>query len=157
MAVGLAAGWPIAEIRKKLNDPPVEITISLATAYAAFLPAEELGFSGVIAAVTAGIYLGWRAPEVSSAEMRMQGRPVWQLLVFLLNATLFVLIGLQLPIVLDALEGWTPGELTVYALVDLLRRWSASGCSSSTRPPTSSAWSIVASHNGSDAPAGNCA
>ena len=117
VAIGLAAGWPIAEVRKRLNDPPVEITISLATAYAAFLPAEELGFSGVIAAVTVGIYLGWRAPDVSTAEMRMQGRPVWQLLVFLANAILFVLIGLQLPIVLDALEGWSTAELAAYALV----------------------------------------
>ena len=117
IAIGLLAGYPIAEIRKRLNDPPVEITISLATAYAAYLPAEQLGFSGVIAAVTVGIYLGWRAPEVSSAEMRMQGRPVWELLVFLLNATLFVLIGLQLPIVLDSLEGWSTGELTLYAFL----------------------------------------
>ncbi len=73
VAVGLLVGWPVAEVRKRLDDPPVEITISLATAYAAYLPAEELGLSGVLAAVTAGIYLGWRAPEVSSVRMRMQG------------------------------------------------------------------------------------
>ena len=54
IAVGLAVGWPIAEVRKRLDDPPVEITISLATAYAAYLPAEELGLSGVLAAVDHG-------------------------------------------------------------------------------------------------------
>lgn len=115
--VGLAVGWPIAEIRKRLEDPPVEITISLATAYAAYLPAEELGLSGVLAAVTTGIYLGWRAPEVSSANMRMQGRPVWELLQFLLNAILFILIGFQLPVVADGLGDRSALELGLYAAV----------------------------------------
>jgi Na+/H+ antiporter len=115
IGIGLLVGWPIAEIRKRLDDPPVEITISLATAYAAYLPAEQLGVSGVLAAVSVGIYLGWRAPEVSTANMRMQGRPVWELLQFLLNAILFVLLGLQLPIVLDGLGGYSAGELAAYA------------------------------------------
>ena len=115
VAVGLAVGWPIAEVRKRLDDPPVEITISLATGFAAYLPAEQLGLSGVLAAVTAGIYLGWRAPEVSTANMRMQGRPVWELLVFLLNAILFILIGLQLPIVVDGLGRYSAAELAAYA------------------------------------------
>ena len=114
IAIGLLVGGPIAEMRKRIEDPPVEITISLATAYAAYLPAEELGLSGVLAAVTAGIYLGWRAPEVSSAEMRMQGRPVWAQLQFLLNATLFILVGLQLPVVLDGIGEYSTAELVGY-------------------------------------------
>jgi CPA1 family monovalent cation:H+ antiporter len=119
-AIGLAVGWPIAEIRKRLDDPPVEITISLATAYAAYLPAEELGVSGVLAAVTAGVYLGWRAPEVSTANMRMQGRPVWELLMFLLNAILFILVGLQLPVIVDGLGSFSTVELIAYATVTYL-------------------------------------
>ena len=114
IAIGLLVGWPIAEIRKRIDDPPVEVTISLATAYAAYLPAEELGLSGVLAAVTVGVYLGWRAPEVSSAEMRMQGRPVWAQLQFLLNATLFILLGLQLPVVLDGITEYSTAELLGY-------------------------------------------
>jgi CPA1 family monovalent cation:H+ antiporter len=110
VAVGLAIGFVVSEIRRRLDDPPTEITISLLTAYAAFLPADELGLSGVLAAVTTGVYLGWLAPEVSSAEMRLQGRPVWEILVFLLNATLFILIGLQLPVIVDRLEGYSIGE-----------------------------------------------
>jgi CPA1 family monovalent cation:H+ antiporter len=117
VAIGLLVAWPIAEIRKRIDDPPVEITISLATAYAAYLPAEELGLSGVLAAVTTGIYLGWRAPEVSTATMRMQGRPVWELLQFLLNAILFVLLGLQLPVVLDGLGAYSTTELLAYGVV----------------------------------------
>ena len=95
----------VAEIRRRLDDPPTEITISLFTGYAAFLPADELGLSGVLAAVTAGIYLGWRAPELASPETRLQSFAVWEILIFLLNATLFILIGLQLPVIVDGLDG----------------------------------------------------
>ena len=97
IAIGLAVGFVVAAIRRRLDDPPTEITISLLTGYAAFLPADALGASGVLAAVTAGLYLGWRAPELISPETRLQSYAVWEVLTFLLNATLFILIGLQLP------------------------------------------------------------
>lgn len=103
--IGLAVGVLIAEIRRRLDDIPVEITISLLSGYAAYLPAEALGASGVLAAVTAGVFVGWQAPRISSASMRLQGYAVWETLVFLLNALLFVLIGLQLPLILDGLAG----------------------------------------------------
>ena len=110
VAMGLLVGGAIAEVRRRIEDTPVEITISLATGYAAYLPAEAIHVSGVLAAVTAGVYLGWKAPEIASVTQRLQGRPVWELLQFLLNAILFVLIGLQLPVVvgeLDAISAWT--------------------------------------------------
>jgi CPA1 family monovalent cation:H+ antiporter len=115
IAVGLVVGFVVAEIRRRLDDIPTELTISLLTAYAAFIPADELGLSGVLAAVTAGIYLGWRAPELASAQMRLQGFAVWEILTFLLNATLFILIGLQLPVIVDGLEGRGAGEVVGYA------------------------------------------
>ena len=68
-------------------------------------PAEALHVSGVLAAVTTGVFVGWQAPRISTASMRLQGYAVWETLVFLLNALLFVLIGLQLPLILDALLG----------------------------------------------------
>ena len=105
IAVGLLVGGAIAEVRRRIEDTPVEITISLATGYAAYLPAEAIHVSGVLAAVTAGVYLGWKAPEIASVNQRLQGRPVWELLQFLLNAILFVLIGLQLPVVVGELDG----------------------------------------------------
>ncbi|MCE3266746.1 MAG: nha [Solirubrobacterales bacterium] len=109
VAIGIVAGWGIAQIRRRLKDPVTEITISLLTAYAAFIPAEELGLSGVLAAVSCGLYLGWRAPALVSPATRLQSYGVWEILVFLLNATLFILIGLQLPVIVDGLEGspWT--------------------------------------------------
>jgi monovalent cation/hydrogen antiporter len=115
IAIGLAVGFVITEIRRRLDDVPTEITISLLTGYAAFLPAEELGLSGVLAAVTAGIYLGWNAPHIASPQMRLQGAAVWEILVFLLNATLFILIGLQLPEAVDGLEQLSAAELAGYA------------------------------------------
>ena len=111
IAVGLLAGWLISRIRDRLDDPPVEITVSLFSGYAAYLPAEELGFSGVLAAVTAGIYLGWLAPRISSAHVRMQSTAVWELVVFLFNAVLFIVVGLQLPGILDDLDGYGAAEL----------------------------------------------
>jgi CPA1 family monovalent cation:H+ antiporter len=116
IAIGLMAGAVISEIRRRLDDVPVEITISLLTGYAAYLPAEKLHVSGVLAAVTSGIVLGWRAPRISTARMRIQGYAVWETLVFLLNALLFVLIGLQLPGILDELSGRPSGELLLWAL-----------------------------------------
>ncbi len=111
VAIGLAVGWVIAEIRRRLDDPPVEVTISLLSGYAGYVPAERLGCSGVLAAVTVGIYVGWQAPEISTARMRLSGFSMWEILQFLLNALLFVLIGLQLPRILDGLADVPSGEL----------------------------------------------
>ena len=111
VAVGLAAGWVIVQIRRRIDDIPVEITISLLSGFAGYVPAEALDVSGVLAAVTVGIVVGWKAPEISTASMRLQGYAVWEILTFLLNALLFVLIGLQLPLILDELSGEPPGEL----------------------------------------------
>jgi Na+/H+ antiporter len=115
LAIGIAVGWVSAELRERLNDPPVEIAISLFTGYAAFLPAEELGVSGVLAAVTAGLIVGWRAPQIASPEVRLQGFAFWEILAFLLNASLFMLIGLQLPLILDELSGTSTVDALGYA------------------------------------------
>jgi Na+/H+ antiporter len=117
IAIGLAVGYVVAEIRRRVDDTPTEITISLLTAYAAYIPADQLGLSGVLAAVTAGIYLGFQAPEIASPDMRIQGFAVWQILVFILNATLFILIGLQLPVIVDGVEASGVGEAIGYSLL----------------------------------------
>ena len=119
IAVGLVVGALVAEVRRRLDDVPVEITISLFTGFVAYLPAEAIGVSGVLAAVTAGVFLGWVAPQVSTAQMRMQGLAVWEFIVFLLNGVLFVLIGLQLPSILDAVAGIDEVTLAGYALATI--------------------------------------
>jgi len=104
IAIGLLVGYVIAEIRARLEDPVTEVTISLFSGYAAFLPADELELSGVLAVVTTGIYMGWRAPRLIGAETRLLSYSLWAMLGFLLNATLFILIGLQLPLIVDGIR-----------------------------------------------------
>ena len=116
VAVGLAVGWLIRQVRKRLNNPPAEITIALLSGYFAFIPAELLHVSAVLAAVTVGIYMGAHTSELTNAQTRVQGDAVWEIVVFLLNALLFVLIGLQLPVILDRLSGEPPGTLLAYAV-----------------------------------------
>ena len=117
VAVGLGVGWLVRQIRRRLDNPPAEITISLLTGYVAFIPAELMGVSAVLAAVTAGIYLGWHTPELTSAQVRLQGLAVWEIVQYLLNALLFVLVGLQLPVVIDALGDISAAKLVGYAAV----------------------------------------
>ncbi len=96
IAIGLAVGWLSAYVRAHLSDTPVEITVSLLTPYAAYLPAELTGASGVLAAVTAGLYVGRRSSRLMGSDVRLAARPVWDMLVFLLNGIVFLLIGLQI-------------------------------------------------------------
>jgi CPA1 family monovalent cation:H+ antiporter len=117
VAIGLAIGWLVAELRRRIENPPTEIMVSLFTAYFAYLPAEALGVSGVLAAVTAGVYLGWRSPELISPNTRIQVFAVWEILIFMINSFLFVIVGLQLRPVLDALAGQSTGKLALYAAI----------------------------------------
>src|SRR5262245_1902988 len=96
IASGLAIGWLSAWVRSRITDTPVEITLSLLTSYAAYLPADMAGASGVLAAVTAGLYLGPRASGFTGSDLRLAIRPVWDMIVFLLNGIVFLLIGLQI-------------------------------------------------------------
>jgi NhaP-type Na+/H+ or K+/H+ antiporter len=92
LGVGLAGRWP----RNRIDDPPIEIAGSILLAYAAYLPAEAVHASGVLAAVTAGLYLGWHSSGGAfSARSRLVSGAFWETLVFLVNAALFVLVGLS--------------------------------------------------------------
>jgi monovalent cation/hydrogen antiporter len=102
-AIGLAVGWIIARIRARLEDTPVEMTISLLTPYAAFLPADRLDASGVIATVAAGLYLGHRGSQIMGADARLTGRAVWDTITFLLNGFVFIVMGFEVPVLLRTL------------------------------------------------------
>jgi CPA1 family monovalent cation:H+ antiporter len=117
IAIGLAVAFLIRQVRRRIDNPPVEITISILSGYFAYLPAQAAGVSGVLAAVTAGIYLGWHTLELTSAQTRLQGIAVWEILFFVLNGLLFALVGLQLPVILDALSGRSAGSLLLYGTI----------------------------------------
>jgi CPA1 family monovalent cation:H+ antiporter len=89
--------------------------MTLAVPYITYILAETLHVSGVLAVVAAGLVRGRYAPEIVSAEMRIIARSVWNLLVFLLNSLVFILIGLQLSAILGRLTGYSAGDLFLYA------------------------------------------
>lgn len=102
---GLIVGYAMRWVQRHLDDPPVQITISLLTPFIAYLPAERLHVSGVLATVSAGIYLGWHSPLIVRARYRLQAFAFWEMVAFLLNGFVFITIGLQLPGILHALKG----------------------------------------------------
>ena len=114
IAVGIAVGYVIAAIRRRLDNPPVEVTIALFSAYFAYLPAEALHVSGVLAAVTVGIYMGRLTSRLTTPTTRIQGNAVWEIVTFLLNTALFVLVGLQLPTVIDGIVDLDKSTLVLY-------------------------------------------
>jgi NhaP-type Na+/H+ or K+/H+ antiporter len=99
--------------------------------YAVYIPAEELGVSGVLATVAAGLYLGWRNPETTAPRNRLQSFGLWEVLPFLLNSVLFILIGLQLPKILKSISGESSmaavilyGALVILAVVGTRLLWT---------------------------------
>lgn len=115
IAIGLAVGFVIRWVRRRVDDPPVEITIAVLSGYLAYLPAAAAGVSGVLAAVTVGVYMGWYTPELTTERTRLSGDAFWEILVFVVNALLFVLVGLQLRRIVDILSGVSTPRLVGYA------------------------------------------
>src|SRR6266436_4660369 len=117
ICVGVAVGWLIVQLQKRLDDPPVQTLFSLLTPYVAYFSGEKLHVSGILAVVIAGIYIGWRAPRILSGRMRLTAFPVWEMVTFILNGILFMLIGLQLPQVVKVLAPGTVTRLAWLAIV----------------------------------------
>ncbi len=116
-AVGLAGGWLIVQLTKRIRDPFIWILFSLVSPYLVWLPAESLHVSGVLAVVSAGLYTAYQAPTTLRAEMRLPAYAVWQTWVLLLNGLAFILLGLQLRTVLS---GFTGGRLVSAVALGLL-------------------------------------
>jgi len=111
IAVGVVVGVVLTEGWRRTADPTLEIMVSLLAPFAAYLPAEELGVSGVLAAVVAGLIAGRRAARVLSPTARLMGRGVWDIVIFTINGFAFMLIGLQLPSIMDGLSTFPPAQL----------------------------------------------
>ena len=114
VGVGLVLGEIVHQIEDHIEDGPIEIALSLLTPYVAYLGAEAVHASGVLAVVTCGLYLSRRSSHFYSPTVRLQAWAVWDSLTFILNGFVFLLIGLQLPYVLNAIGDYRPGTLVMY-------------------------------------------
>jgi monovalent cation/hydrogen antiporter len=126
VVIGLAVGWLMLRVRRFTKNSLAGNTISLLTGFAAYLPADALHVSGVLAVVAAGLYIGWNNPRFLGAKTRLQSVATWEVITFLLNGLLFILIGLQLRRIVESLSGGTlrsigRGCLVVIATVILVR------------------------------------
>jgi monovalent cation/hydrogen antiporter len=116
IAIGMLLAGIFVAIHRFLGDPFIEVLLSLAVPYLAYVAAESVHVSGVLAVVAAGLLRGRYSPKMVSAEMRILARSMWNILVFMLNSLIFILIGLQLSGVVRRLEGYTGWDLAAYAL-----------------------------------------
>jgi monovalent cation/hydrogen antiporter len=109
--VGIVVGKIVTALMSRTGDPTLEIIVSLIAPIAAFFPAEELGVSGVLATVVAGLITGRRASRVLSPEARLMGQGTWSVVIFLINAFVFMAVGLQLPAIIAGLTEYSAGQL----------------------------------------------
>jgi CPA1 family monovalent cation:H+ antiporter len=130
VAYGLAVGLVIGRVRRYVRDPSVQILVTLITPFIAYVPAEELHVSGVLATVVTGVYLGTRTEGMLQAASRASGAIFWRTLIFVLESALFVLLGLELRSVVDHLSrgysvAWLTGAaaLVVAAVVLIRMGW----------------------------------
>ena len=96
IAIGLLAGWLGVRLWQSIRDPQLQSIVSVLLSFVAFYPAQRFSMSGVLAVVTAGIYANWYTPRVVTPVARTQITGFWNTLVFLANALLFLVLGLQL-------------------------------------------------------------
>jgi CPA1 family monovalent cation:H+ antiporter len=117
VAIGYVVGRVAGEVLRRLDDPPVEVVISLVVPFAAYLPADRLSLSGVLAAVTTGLVIGSRLGTILTPSSRVLWLTTWKMVGFILNGFVFVLIGLELPDVLRGLGDRSPTEILLLAVV----------------------------------------
>src|ERR1700722_6865936 len=116
IAYGIGIGWASLRLRRWARDPRVEITMSLLTPYAAFLLPQQLGGSGVLATVAAGLYVSWNGPLLIPAATRLQGIFFWDFVVYLLEGLIFLITGMQTRTLLDRMN---PDQLNYFLLTVL--------------------------------------
>jgi CPA1 family monovalent cation:H+ antiporter len=119
-AFGLVVGWLAGRIRRPLSDPASQIVVSLLVPFAAYIPADALGLSGVLATLATGLVLGQQPMSALEPSGRIRMAEFWQVLVFLLESVLFVLVGLQLRRLVDAIASKSVGEVALLAALSVV-------------------------------------
>jgi monovalent cation/hydrogen antiporter len=117
VGLGLLAGWIVEKIERRINDGPIEITLSILVPYAVYLASEKFHASGVLAVVVCGLLLSRRSARFFSPSVRIQIWSVWQALNYVLNGLVFVLIGLQLPAIRASIRAYGVSTLLIDGLV----------------------------------------
>jgi CPA1 family monovalent cation:H+ antiporter len=110
LAFGVALAFVVERVRRRIHDAQIEIAVSLFTPYLAYIPADRLHLSGILATVACGVYLGWRSGGIFRPELRLQSVAFWDVLTFVLTSVLFVLLGTQFRAVISGLgrySAWT--------------------------------------------------
>jgi len=121
VAIGLIVGWLIAFVRRHMpHVVVVENALSLLSPFIAYLLADALHASGVLAVVTMGVYLGTKGPHVVTPSTRLQAGSMWSMVTFILESLIFMLVGLELPRVIDALQAHTLPRLVAIVLAATL-------------------------------------
>ncbi len=116
-AIGAGLGWLAATVRRRVDEATLEIALGVLVTYGAFLAAEQLDVSGLLASVAAGLVVGRRALGAASPETRMQGSSFWEVTTFLAESALFLLIGLQFKHVLKGLPDTSIAGLALDVLL----------------------------------------
>ena len=114
IVLGLGVAWLTAPVYGRLKDPSILVAFTLLPAYVVYIAAERLGVSGILAVATLGLYVGWQAPKLFTPQTRLQSYFFWEVLVFLLDSLLFVLVGLQFPTILKGLSERPIAEVLLY-------------------------------------------
>jgi len=117
IGLGLAAGWVVNWAERRIDDAPIEITLSILVPYAVYLAAEKIHASGILAVVSCGLLLARGSAKFFSPAVRIQIWSVWEALTFILNGLVFVLIGLQLRTIRASIRGMSPATLVAAGLV----------------------------------------
>ena len=116
--IGVVVGYLFVLAHKKIkNNPVVETTLTLLSPYISYLAAEQFHMSGILAVVSTGLVISWRAPEVFTYETRMKTGILWDILIFLLHGFVFILIGLQLPSIIKNLGRYPLSQILGYGLI----------------------------------------
>ena len=113
---GLIVGWVMLRLRRWVDDPRLEIMLSVLTPFVAYWPPEHLGGSGVLATVTAGLYISWNGLRLISADTRLQGIFFWGFFIYLTEGMVFLITGLQARALTVGLKSYSKADLTVCAL-----------------------------------------
>lgn len=117
VAIGVAAGWVFGHLRRIVTDPSLDVALSVLTPFVAYVPAEKLHVSGILATVMAGLYIGARSLDIIEPGTRLRTLAFWESTSFLLDGMLFILIGLQVPSILRRIEDHDVSSLVGYALL----------------------------------------